>query len=68
MHIGQCGNADHPLMLEQGNSLSGDAVGTRGWDGLKRQSEIRSQDMHGRLRVTIMVLGQAVLESQIAGH
>lgn len=62
------GNADHPLMREQGNSLSGDAVGTRGWYGFKRQSEIRSQDIHGRLRVTIMVLGQAVLESQIAGH
>lgn len=55
-------------MSEQENSLSWDSVGTAGWHGFKRQPKKFIAETHmGRIVTTrMLILGQAVPESQIA--
>lgn len=69
-HIGQYGTHRSSINAGAGKLLVRGCCGHQGLVGIQEATrEIHSQDTHGKLRVMIMlVLGEAVLESQTAGH
>lgn len=69
-YIGQYGTCRSSINAGAGKFLVRRCCGHQGLVRVQEAArKIHSQHMHGKLRVIIMlVLGQAALESQIAGH